>query len=324
LEGGNIFKITKPKIKKQYIFFILAAIIIVLIFSQGIFKKQEKPDKTVPSVSIGCDRVIWKDTEEVLEASVKNIDKPSFEWKLGGINIGTGQKLSRKFEIGENSILLNVTFNNQTISATKSIIVIDSVDGVNIREFAASKNQWGFQTTFKGKNTGVKGVIVYVDSLPSSEVNACGAVSTKALYSGNHTWKVQYRDISIASGTFNIKETSELKISRIEIAPSYSAGSVVKAKIILMNTGSVAITGFGTKTLALNNDFAWMGDKAKREFSDQYNADIKPGEAYEIPIQMTIPEKVSGVRPAGKYTITVNILLKDKIVDTKIVNTEVK
>jgi len=294
-----------------------------LIFSQGNYKTQEKPEKPVPSVSIGCDRVIWKDTEEVVEASVKNVDKPSFEWKLGGINIGTGQKLLKQFGPGENSLLLNVTFNNQTISAKKSIIVIDSVDGVNIREYASSKNQWGFQTTFKGKNTGVKGVMVYVDSLPPSEVNACGAVSTKALSSGNHTWKAQYRNVSIASGTFNIKETSELKISRIEIAPSYTAGSVVKAKIILMNTGSVAITGFGTQTLAINNDFAWMGDKAKREFSNQYNANIKPGESYEIPIQMTIPEKVSGVRPSGKYTITVGILLNDKTVDTKIVNTQV-
>jgi len=303
--------------------FILAAIILVLIFSPGIFKKQEKLEKPVPSVSIGCDRVIWKDTDEIVEASVKNIDKPSFGWKLGGINIGTGQKLSKKFGLGENSLLLNVTFNNQTISATKSIIVIDTVDGVNIREYAASKNQWGFQTIFKGKNMGVKGVIVYVDSLPPSEVNACGAVSTKALSSGNHTWKAQYRNVSIASGTFNIKETSDLKISRIEIAPSYTAGSVVKAKIILLNTGSVAITGFGTRTLAVNNDFAWMGDKAKREFSDQYNANIKPGETYEIPIQMTIPEKVSGIRPSGKYTITVNILLNGKTVNTKIVNTEV-
>jgi len=243
---------------------------------------------------------------------------------LGGINIGTGQKFSRKFDIGENSVLLNVTFNNQTISATKSIIVIDSVDGVNVREYAASKNQWGFQTIFKGKNMGVKGVMVYVDSLPPSEVNACGAISTKALYSGEHTWKAKYRDVAIASGTLNVKETSELKISSIEIAPSYSAGSVVKAKIILMNTGSVDITGFETRTLAVNNDFAFMGDKAKREFSDQYNADIKPGETYEIPIQMTIPEKVSGVRPSGKYTITVNILLKNKTVDTKIVYTQVK
>jgi len=285
---------------------------------------QEKHEKPIPSVSIGCDRVIWKDTEEVLEATIKNIDKPSFEWKLSGINIGTGQKLSKKFDIGENSISLNVTFNNQTISANKSIFVINSVEGIDLREYAASKNQWGFQTMFKGKNTGVKGVMVYVDSLPPSEVNACGAISTKALYSGEHTWKAQYRDATIASGTFNIKETSELKISRIEIAPSYSAGSIVKAKIILMNTGSVAITEFGTKTLAVNNDFAWMGDKAKREFSDQYNSDIIPGETYEIPIQMTIPEKVSGVRPSGKYTITVDILLNDKTVDTKIVNTEVK
>jgi hypothetical protein len=319
-----IIKITKPKLKKKYIFFIFAAIILLLIFSQGNFKKQEKPEKPVPSVSIGCDRVIWKDSEEVLEASVKNIDKPSFEWKSGDINIGTAQKLSRKFDIGENFILLNVTFNNQTISATKSIIVIDSVEGVSVREFAASKNQWGFQTTFKGKNKGVKGVMVYVDSLPPSEVNACGAVSTKALYSGEHTWKAKYRDAEVGSGTFNIKETSELKITRIDIAPSYSAGSVVKAKIILMNTGSVAITGFGTKTVAINNDFAFMGDKAKREYSDQYNANIKPGETYEIPIEMTIPEKVSGVRPAGKYTITVNILLGDKTTDSKVVNTQVK
>ena len=304
--------------------FILAAIIIVLILSQGNFKKQEILEKpVVPSVSIGCDRVLWKDTEEVLEASVKNIDKPSFEWKLGDINIGTGQKLSKKFEIGENSVLLNVTFNNQTISAKKSIIVIDSIDGVTLREYAASKNQWGFQTMFKGKNMGVKEVIVYVDSLPSSEVNPCGAVSTKALYSGNHTWKAQYRGVTVASGTFNIKETRELKISRIEIAPSYMAGSEVKAKIILINTGSEVITGFGTKTVAVNNDFAWMGDKAKREYSDQYNANIKPGETYELPIQMTIPEKVSGVRPAGRYTITVNILLNGKTVDTKIVNTQV-
>jgi len=92
-----------------------------------------------------------KDTEEILEASIKNIDKPSFEWKLNGFNIGTGQKLSRKFEVGENSILLNVTFNNQTISATKSIIVIDSVDGVNIREFAASKKPVGIPDYVKRK-----------------------------------------------------------------------------------------------------------------------------------------------------------------------------
>ncbi|MFZ3168889.1 MAG: hypothetical protein WA130_14840 [Candidatus Methanoperedens sp.] len=288
------------------------------------FKTQEIPEKPKPSVSIGCDRVLWKDTEELLEATVKNIDNPSFEWKSDGTNIGNGQKLLQKFEVGGHSILLNVTFNNQTLNAKKSIVVIDSVDGITIREYTASKNQWGFQTMFKGKNMGVNGVMVSVDSFPPSQVNACGAVSTKALYSGNQTWKAEYRGAVIASGTFDLKETSELKIARIEIAPSYLAGTDVKAKIILMNSGSVAITGFEIKTIAVNNDYAWMGDKAKREYSDQYNADIKPGELYEIPIQMTIPEKVSGIRPSGKYTITVNLLLQGKTVDTKIVTTQVK
>jgi len=127
-----------------------------------------------------------------------------------------------------------------------------------MNEYAVSKNQWGFQTMFKGKNTGVKEVMVYVDSLPPLQVNDCGAASTKALFSGKHTWKARYHEVNIASGTFDIKETNELKINRIEIAPSYTAGSVVKGKIILVNTGSAAITEFGTNTLAVNNDYAWM------------------------------------------------------------------
>jgi hypothetical protein len=298
--------------------------IIFLIFSSGIFTTQEKKEKLQPSVSIGCDRVLWKDAQEVLEASVMNISNPSFEWKKNGTFIGTGQKLLQKFGVGDHSILLNVTFNGQTLSAKKSIQVIDSAEGIAMSEYPISKNQWGFQTTFKGKNKGVKEVMVYVDSLPPLQVNDCGAVSTKALFSGKHTWKAQYRDVSIASGTFNVKETSELKIDRIEIAPSYLAGSVVKAKLILVNTGSVAITEFTTNTLAVNNDYAWMGDRAKRQYSDEYNAEIKPGETYEIPIQMTIPEKVSGIRPSGKYTITVDVLLEGIKVDTKIVNTVVK
>ncbi|MCE8429051.1 MAG: hypothetical protein J5U19_11755 [Candidatus Methanoperedens sp.] len=53
--------------------------------------------------------------------------------------------------------------------------------------------------------------------VPLSEVNACGAVSTKELMAGEHTWKAQYRDVVIGSGTFKIKEISELKISRREV-----------------------------------------------------------------------------------------------------------
>ena len=304
-----------------------AIIIFFLIFNTGNFtplEKKEKPKPSIPSISIGCNRVLWENAQEVLEATVNNISNPLFEWKMNGTPIGTNQKLLQKFGIGEHLISLNVTFNNQTLSAKKSILVIDSVDGITMSQYPISNIQWGFQTMFKGKNIGVKEVMVYVDSLPPLQVNDCGATSTKALFSGKHKWKALYRDVNIASGTFDIKETNELKINRIEIAPIYTAGSVVKGKIILVNTGSVTITEFGTNTLAVNNDYAWMGDRAKREYWDQYKTNIEPGETYEIPIQMTIPEKVSGIRPSGKYTITVHLLLKSVKVDTKIVNTVVK
>jgi len=67
-----------------------------------------------------------------------------------------------------------------------------------------------------------------------------------------------------------------------------------------------------------------MGDKAKKEYTDQYDTDLKPGVSYDIPIGFSIPEKVSGIRPSGKYTVTVSVVLNGKVVDKKVVNTEVK
>lgn len=321
----KILKITRLNKKITFFILIFGAIILFLIFSSGNSPPQEKKEKPEPpSVSIGCDSVNWKDTQEDLEAVVKNIDEPSFEWRSNGTLIGTGRKLSRIFEIGDHSINLNVTFNNSSISVKKSIHVIDSVEGITVNNYEASKNQWGFQTVFRGKNAGVKGMQIYVDSLPPSQVNDCGAVLSKMLFAGKHTWKALYRGNNIAYGTFNIKETSDLKISKVEIAPSYTAGNTVKAKIILQNTGSINVSEFKTKTVAVNNDYSWMGDKARREYSTQYTADLKPGETYEIDVQMTIPEKVNGIRPSGKYTITISILLNEKTVDKKIVNTAVK
>lgn len=311
--------------KKSIFILIFGAIILFFIFSSGNSPQQETKEKPEPpSVSIGCDSVIWKDTQEDLEAVVKNIDEPSFEWKSNGTLIGTGRKLSQIFDVGDHSINLNVSFNNSTISAKKLIHVIDSVEGITVNNYEASKNRWGFQTVFRGKTAGVKGVMIYIDSLPPSQVNDCGAVLSKMLFAGKHKWKALYRGNNIANGSFEIKEASDLKISKIEIAPSYTAGSAVKAKIILQNTGSINVSEFGTKTVAVNNDYSWMGDKARREYSSQYTADLKPGETYDIDVQMTIPEKVNGIRPSGKYTITISILMNEKTVDKKIVNTVVK
>ncbi len=323
---GRTFKTILPKTKKHYIILILSILILTSISGAALLLHKDKAPqgKTTPSVSIGCDRVLWKNTELELAASTQNINKPLFEWIIDGKIVGRSQKLNQKFDLGEHRAVLNVSFDNMTITANQSVIVIDSVDGISLHDSAASKNQWGFQTMYRGKMAGVKGVLVSIDSLPAAEVNPCGSLSTKALFAGEHTWRAQLQEFNIGSGTFNLKEVSEIKIARVDIAPSYTAGSTVNGKIILKNTGSTTVTGFDIKTVAVNNNYAWMGDKAKREFSDRYSTDIKPGETYDIPVRVTIPEKVSGIRPSGRYTITITLIMNGQTIDTKAANTEVK
>lgn len=323
---------SRIKIKKVHITVAMAALVALALLllgafalSQGFFggeKPQEDPK--LPSVSIGCDRVVWNGTELEIAATTQNINKSLFNWTVDGEQAGSGQKLIQKFNKGEHLVTLTVTFDNKTLTANQTTIVIDSTEGVSVRDSFASKNQWGFQTQYNNKNSGVKGVTVSVDSSAPSEVNACGHLSSKALMAGDHTWNAVFHGKNIGSGKFNIKEVSEVKITRLDLAKSYTAGSTVNAKIVIVNTGSSIVTGFDIRTLAVNNNYAFMGDKAKKEYIDQYKTELKPGVSYDIPIGFTIPEKVSGIRPSGKYTITISLVLNGQVVDKKIVNTEVK
>jgi len=320
------------KIKKANITIAIAALAVLALLILGAFALSQgflggnhaREEPKLPSVSIGCDRVVWNGTELEIAATTQNINKPFFIWTVDGNDAGQDQKIIRKFDKGNHHIILNVTFDNKTLAANQTTLVIDSTDGVSVRDSSASNNQWGFQTMYKGKKYGVKGVTVSVDSSEQSEVNACGYLSSKALMAGDYTWKAMYQGNTIGSGKFNIKEVNEVKITRLDIAESYTAGSTVNAKIVVVNTGSTTVTGFEIKTLAVNNNYAFMGDKAKKEYIDRYNTDLKPGVSYDIPIGFTIPEKVSGIRPSGKYTITVSLVLNGKVVDKKVVNTEVK
>ncbi len=322
------FPQSAKKIKKIHIAAALAALSIILVafaLGSGFLGGESPAEKPkLPSVSIGCDRVLWIGEELELTASVQNINNPVFNWTVDGKYAESGQKIRQKFDKGEHRVILTVTFNNKTLVANQTTLVIDSTEGVSVQDSSASKNQWGFQTLYKSRRAGIKGVTVSVDSLGPSEVNACGFVSSKALMAGDHTWKAMYQGKTIASGKFNIKEVNEVKITKLDIAKSYTAGSSVNAKIVVVNSGSTMISGFEIRTLAVNNDYAWMGDKAKKEYVDQYNTDLKPGVTYDIPIGFTIPEKVSGIRPSGKYTITFSLVLNGLVVDKKIVNTEVK
>ena len=214
-------KFIKPgiKIEKIHITVALAALAVLVLaaiaLSTGFFGEEQPQEKPKPpSVSIGCDRVVWNGTELEITGTTQNINKPLFNWTVDGKDAGSGQKLMQKFDKGEHLVTLAVTFDSKTLTANQTTLVIDSTDGVSVRDSSASKNQWGFQTIYRGKKSGVKGVTVSVDSSAPPEVNACGYLTSKALMAGDYTWKAVYQGKVIGSGKFNIKEVSEVKITR--------------------------------------------------------------------------------------------------------------
>ena len=308
--------------KRAYVLIILliaasSAVVMYTHFSP--MQNQPQPQPPDPYVSIGCDRVLWNDDEIELLATTRDIDKPEFEWIIDGMVVENADNLA----LGEHQVILNVNFGDQTLQAKKTIIVIDSTNGVSLNDFQYSKNQWRFQTLYQEKQFGVKNVLISVDSSTPKEVNSCGNLITKPLFAGEHTWQAKYQGNVIASGSFDLKETSDIKISSIEIASRYTAGDTVNGKIVLTNMGSTTITGFEIETLVINHKYEWMGDQAKKEYHDKYTSQLKPGGKYNIPIRVTIPEKVSGIRPTGSYSITINLILNNQIIDTKVANTEV-
>lgn len=321
----SIFKQNK---KAAYILVSFAIITLVAALFSGLFwqtsdKTIKEPPKPVPSVSIGCDEVLWKNTEASLQASTSNIENPVYQWKIDSKDAGNTKDIKQLLDIGEHEIILNVSFGNQTLQAKKSIIVIDSEEKVSVTSSQASNNRWGFQTTYNSRGIYVKEVQVSVDSSSPEPVNPCGSLNSKPLAAGEYLWQASYRGKIIASGAFKLIEVSEIKIAGIEVAPRYTAGDTVNGKIIIENTGTTTITGFDIKTNVVNHKFEWMGEKAKRDYYDKYDSDIKPGMRNDIPIAVKIPEKVSGVRPSGSYTITVSLILNGKTIDTRDVNTEV-
>jgi hypothetical protein len=319
------------KQNKKTLLILLSVVLVLCLFlaaAQMLMPESAKESRVItppkPSVSIGCSQVIWESKELSLEASTSNINAPMFRWFIDGKNAGDAGKIKQKFDTGWHEVQVNVSFDNQSLSTSKQIIVINSTDGVSLRDFQASTNQWGFRTTYNGRDINVEGVRIVVDSLPAISMPACGPLATSALRAGEHTWEANYQEKILGRGSFILKEADELKIISVNIAPGYKAGDTVNSKIVLENKGTKTIKGFDIKTLVINNNYAWMGDRAKKEFYDQYEPELVPGQRYEIPVIVKIPESVSGVRPSGRYTITVTVILKNQaIADTRSFDTQV-
>lgn len=318
-------------VKNGKIYGIILAIILITIIGVVVILSIPNDDDQhqnvyVPKlsqISIGCDRTIWNNEQLDIKPSINNIDNPLFKWFLDDKYVGNNNTLKQKLDLGEHKISLNVGFGNQTLEDNMSVTVIDSIKGISVFASQESKNQWKFQAQYNRKNAGIKGVNIYIDSLPKKDTNACGYMSIP-LMSGDHVWKAEYNGNVIVSGNFSLKEVTEIKIEKIDVKSSYRVGDIVDGKIVLKNTGTTIIKNFDIKTLVVNHKFEWMGDVAKKEYYDKYDSQLKPGELFEIQMQVKIPEKVNGVEPTGKYTLTMNLILNDKIVDKKIVDTEIR
>ncbi len=276
-----------------------------------------------PSVSIGCSRVVWKDTEVHLSATT-SFRTAKFEWSIGNKTVGTERNLAYTFAPGENTIIVKAESGNDSLQDETRIIVVNSTEGILAEAVAGSmSNERVFMTKFNDATYYIDRVSVVLDGKDMGTIPECRRMTVSGLAAGAHTWKAALQGRDIGSGSFNLESVTQIKITKIDIAGSYRAGDTVNARIYLLNTGTVPVNQFSIKALAVNHNFEWMGDIAKKEFTSDFDYELKQGNSVEIPVQVTIPEKVSGIRPAGDYSITIQLIINNNVQETQTVKTVV-
>lgn len=276
-----------------------------------------------PSVSIGCNRVVWEGTEVRMSGST-NLRGAQFQWLIGDKTIGTESNLVYTFAPGKNMVLFKAVSGNDSLHDGAQIIVVNSTDGI-LGEIVAGgmDNERVFMTKFKDSAIFVDDVSIVVDGKNHGSPPECRKMIVSGLAAGAHTWKMTFHGNDIGSGSFNLEPIIRIRITKIDIAGSYRAGDTVNAKIYLLNTGTLPIKQFSIKTLAVNHKFEWMGDISRKEFTSDFEYELKQGSPVEIPVRVTIPEKVSGVRPVGDYSITIQLIVNNNLQDKQTVKTVV-
>jgi hypothetical protein len=308
--------------KKVYtimILLILTIISFLLIFNY--FNNQENHSTTgsppkEPQLNIGCSRVVWIDENETLTAHVSNMNgTTSYSWWIDGINNNdtTVHELTKSFPQGAHSI--RVTASNDTITLEKEITItgISSAKDISVKPVPSSTlGTWKFQASCCGTSANVQGIQITLNEKPAGTSQKCTPVTINGMRAGNYTWSAQYHDQIIGNGTIEVPETKVLHISKVDVASQYRTGDTISAKLVVGNSGTMDIKGFHVYTHIINNDLAWMGDIAIREYTFDYKNTISPGESAQVPITATIPEKVKGVKPTGHYTITIEVHYDDQ------------
>jgi len=276
-----------------------------------------------PSVNIGCDRIVWKDTEVRLSAST-NLRSPRFQWIMDNKTLGTERELAYTFSQGKNTVLLKAESGNDSVQDNMDILVVSSTEGISAEVVGGSMiNERVFMTKWNDAEYSIDGVSVILDGKDMGFIPQCRKLTVSGLYPGTHTWKAVYRGGDIGGGSFNLEAVTSVRMTRIDIARSYRAGDTVEGRILLQNKGTVPVKQFSIKTLVVNHKFEWMGDVARKEFTNNFDYELVPGNSVEIPVRVAIPEKISGVKPVGDYSITIQLIINNKVEETQTVKTVV-
>lgn len=183
-----------------------------------------------PSVSIGCSRVVWKDTEVHLAATT-NLRTAKLQWSIDNKTIGTERNLAYTFAPGKNTIILKAVSGNDSLHDEAEIIVVNSTDGILAEAVAGSmSNERVFITKFKDATYFIDGVSVILDGKNVGSPPECRKMTVSGLAAGAHTWKATFQGNDIGSGSFNLEPVTKIKITKIDIAGSYRAGDTVNAE----------------------------------------------------------------------------------------------
>jgi len=308
--------------KKVYLIIIILIITIISSFLILNYFNNQKIHSTTgsiprePQLNIGCSHVVWVDENETLTAHVSNmIGNISYSWWIDDINNNdtTVHELTKSFTQGAHSI--KVTASNDTIKLEKEITItgISSAKDISVKPIPSSTfSTWKFQADCCGTPANVPGIQITLNENPVGTSQMCTPVTISGMSAGNYTWSAQYHQQTVGNGIFEVPKNKVLHISNVDIASQYTTGDTISAKLIVSNSGTQDIKGFHVNTHIINDDLAWMGDIATREYTFDYKNTISPGESAQVPITASIPEKVKGVRPTGHYTITIEVHYDDQ------------
>lgn len=267
-----------------------------------------------PELHIGCSHIVWEGENITLMANVNDfLGTVRYSWWIDNKNESDSPESNFIFSEGVHVIRAEASNGSFMLDKEITITAISSIQGITVEPQPSEYHgTLKFKTYFNDVPANVPGIQILFDDNIIGVSEQCKPVSVTGTTFGTHIWSAQYHDQNISSSIIEVPVVEKLKISNINIAPKYKTGDTISAELVVINVGTVDVDGFKIKTLIINNNYAWMGDKAKREYHLDYSGTLRPGDIAKLPIETTIPEKVSGIRPTGTYSINLEMTYSGK------------